>query len=88
MPKHNKPKFKKGEIVVFHEGNWKYLVMDVFWDKDGEVVYFLECAEDDDNCEKCTPEAPHHEFMEEAELMDYDEWCDHTEKQDCKTCCN
>jgi hypothetical protein len=85
MPKQNKPKFKEGQEVVYHEGNWKWIVVQVLWDKDGKVKYFLEC--NDDSCNHCDYDDDYlcKGLHREKDLMDYDKWCDHTEKG-CSKC--
>ena len=87
----NKPKFKKGDEVVYHAGNWKYIVEEVLWNKEGKVRYVLSCNEYDDVCQLADNDGEHPDHMKvmsEDALIDYETWCGHTEKDTCKICCN
>lgn len=82
-----KPKYKKGDEVVYGEGNWKYIVSHVIFehggvDEDGEydgpkeVRYVLIC-----NDEVCA--CPGDEtVLKESELLSYDAWCDKVSEED------
>jgi hypothetical protein len=82
MPRHKKPKFKLEETVVYGDGNWKYRVVEILWDKDGNPVYHLECNEDDELCDRCQPLIPHMEVMGEDEILGYEEWCEREDNND------
>jgi hypothetical protein len=82
-----KPKFSKGDEVVYGEGNWKYIVHCVVFshgedDEDGEydgpkeIKYVLIC--NDDVC-GCPGDM---NVMSEKDLLSYDEWCDKVDKED------
>jgi hypothetical protein len=90
---HDKPKFKKGDAVVYHEGNWKYLILGIYWNEDGKVFCHLAC--NDESCEdRCHANGRdevdyvHEEVMPESDLISEDEWDDHSEKGTCTVCCN
>lgn len=84
--KTSEPKFKKGDEVVYHEGNWKLIVKEIFWDKDGCPVYHCSCNEPDYICEICEMDYEHMNVYTQDELISYDEWCDHGDE--CKKCHN
>lgn len=79
-----KPKFKIDQEVIYHAGNFKYLVKDVKVFEDGRIIYTLVC--NDESCDQCQedPFKEHVEFLQEDELIDYHEWCEHDDS--CKVC--
>jgi hypothetical protein len=86
-----KHKFKVNQEVVYHAGNWKYSVSQRLYDGSGDPVYLLRCEDEDClgvQCGTDYPEGAHLSVHDEKDLIDYDEWCDHTEKDTCKICCN
>lgn len=70
-------KFKVGQEVVYHPGNWHYEVREAR--KDGS--YLLACIEDSDICEDCQEDEGKHTVRFTAEkakdLMDYEEYTKH-----------
>lgn len=85
-----KPRFNVGDDVVYHKGNWKWVVNAVYWDEKGDVFYYLFCNEDEDVCSTCRPDDEYvtHIIHQESDLIGIDEWRDHSEKGTCKVCCN
>ena len=83
-----KPKFKVGDEVVYHAGNWKWRVVAVLKHVGGGgFTYFVTCQNDSCVCGEDT-QYDHFDLHNEADLISYDEWCDHTDKGTCKICCN
>jgi hypothetical protein len=87
----DKPKFKIGDEVVYHAGNWKGIITSSPRNIGDEVVYAVKCNED--YCDTCSdlasrPLLDHgHVFLyREDELMEYDEWCDHVDNGGCDKC--
>ena len=89
----NQPKFKIGQEVRYHAGNWAYRVIGVMSPElngTDEYRYVLECI--DDSCDVCETLSGacvtdnHYEILGESELMEYDEHCQHVEDGGCEKC--
>lgn len=90
MNKNNsKPKFKAKEIVIYHQGNWKWEILETYWKENGKIVYLVKCHEHDPEICPCAEDSylPHLEVHDEKDLISYEEWCRHTEEGKCKICC-
>lgn len=79
-----KTEFKKGDQVMWHPGNWHYVVHNVL----GKGKYKLECTEEDcdDNAHesKVGHVLDHKQHITRGmpDIMDYDQYCDHLEDQE------